>query len=143
MAQLGSTTTESSSSSLTAQVGGAVAFSRCVRAHGIPAYPDPSTAGLPPKQTPQQLGVGGPELQAAQTACRHLLVNGGRPTQTQVELYRDAMLIYARCIREHGVPNMPDPDSRGHLDIGQGTAVDVDSPRFQAAYQACESKLAP
>ena len=142
VAQLGSTTT-SSSNSVTAQVSGAVAFSRCVRAHGVPAYPDPSTTGLPPKKTPQELGVSSAELQTAQTACRHLLVNGGRPTQIQVELYRDAMLNYARCIREHGVPNMPDPDSRGHLDIGPGTGVDVDSPRFQAAYQVCKSKLAP
>ena len=38
------------------------------------------------------------------------------------------MLIYARCLRAHGVSNMPDPDSRGHLDIGPGSGVDVNSP---------------
>jgi hypothetical protein len=53
------------------------------------------------------------------------------------------MLIYARCIRVHGVSNMPDPDSRGHLDIGPGTDVDVNSPKFQAAYRVCKSKLSP
>jgi hypothetical protein len=53
------------------------------------------------------------------------------------------MLIYAKCMRAHGVSNTPDPDSRGHLDIGPGTDVDVNSPRFQAAYRVCKSKLSP
>jgi hypothetical protein len=57
--------------------------------------------------------------------------------------YRSVMLIYARCVRAHGVPNMPDPDRRGHLDIGPGSGVDVSSPRFQAAYQVCKSRLSP
>jgi hypothetical protein len=53
------------------------------------------------------------------------------------------MLIYARCLRVHGVSNMPDPDSHGRLDIGPGTDVDVNSPQFQAAYQVCKSRLSP
>jgi hypothetical protein len=143
VAQLGSTAAQITSNSSTAQVNGAVAFSRCVRSRGIPAYPDPSTAGLPPKKTPQQLGVSSAEFQAAQTACQHLLVNGGRPTQAEVQQYRNTMLVYARCIRANGVTNMPDPDSRGHLNIGPGSDVNVDSPQFQAAYQRCKSKLSP
>ena len=53
------------------------------------------------------------------------------------------MLIYARCMRKHGVSNMPDPDSRGRLDIGPGTDVRVNSPTFQAAFQVCKSMLSP
>ncbi len=145
MAQLGSTTTtrSSSSSGAAAQVNGAVAYSRCVRSHGVPTYPDPTTGGLIPKKTPQQLGVSPAVLQAAQRACIHLVPNGGRPSPAQVQQYRGAMLIYARCMRAHGVSNMPDPDSRGHLDIGPGTDVAVNSPRFQAAFQVCKSKLSP
>jgi hypothetical protein len=126
-----------------AQQNGAMAFSSCVRAHGVPAYPDPGSDGLLPKKTPVQLGVSSAELQAAQGACIHLVPNGGQPTQVQVQQYRNTMLIYARCLRDHGVSNMPDPDSRGHLDIGPGTGVDVNSPGFQAAYDTCKSKLSP
>jgi hypothetical protein len=126
-----------------AQLNGAVAFSRCMRAHDVPTYPDPGTGGVLPKKTPQQLGVSSSEFQAAQGACIHLVPNGGKPTETQVQQYRSTMLIYARCIRTHGVPNMPDPDSRGHLDIGSGTDVDVNGPKFQAAYQVCKSRLSP
>ena len=132
-----------SSGSGAAQQSGALAFSQCVRDHGVPAYPDPSGNGLLPKKTPQQLGVAASQLQAAQRSCIHLVPNGGRPTSAQVAQYRSQMLTYARCIRSHGVPDMPDPDSRGHLDIGPGTGVDVNSPAFQAAYQACKSKLSP
>jgi hypothetical protein len=60
-----------------------------------------------------------------------------------VQQYRNTMLKYARCIRSHGVPNMPDPDSMGRLDIGPGTDVDVNSPQFQTAFQACKSNLSP
>jgi hypothetical protein len=145
VAQLGSKAPHSSSSAsaASAQVNGALAFSRCMRAHRVPAYPDPTTPGLLPKKTLQQLGVSNSAFQSAQRACIHLATNGGQPSQSQVQQYRDTMLTYARCIRTHGVPNMPDPDSRGHLDIGAGTDVNVDSPKFEAAYQACKSKLAP
>jgi hypothetical protein len=143
VARLGSTRTKSNSrpSAATAQVNGAVAFSGCMRSHKVPAYPDPGSGGVIAKKTPQQLGVSPSDFQAAQSACIHLVPNGGQPTQAQVEQYRSVMLTYARCIRAHGVSNMPDPDSRGHLDIGPGTGVDVNGTQFQAAYQVCKSKL--
>lgn len=125
------------------QQTGALTFSRCMRSHGVAAYPDPSGNGLLPKKPLQQLGVSGSEYDSARGSCIHLVPNGGQPSPAQVAQYRSAMLIYARCIRTHGVPNMPDPDSRGHLDIGPGSGVDVESPRFQEAYLACRSKLSP
>jgi hypothetical protein len=144
VAGLGSTTTTTNTSSMaSAQQNGAVAFSRCVRSHGVPAYPDPGSGGLLPKKTPQQLGVSASTFEAAQKACIHLVANGGRPSPAQVAQYRSVMLGYAGCVRAHGVSNMPDPDSRGHLDIGPGTGVFVNSPKFEAAYHACKSKLAP
>jgi hypothetical protein len=125
------------------QQNGALAFSRCMRSNGVASYPDPGTGGSLPKESLQQLHVNSAQFEAAQSACIHLVPNGGRPTAAQVAAYRSVMLGYARCIRLHGVSNMPDPDARGHLDIGPGTGVDVNSPRFQAAYQACKSKLSP
>jgi hypothetical protein len=138
VAQLGSISTHASTPQ-----GGVVAFSRCMRLHGVSAYPDPGSDGLIPKKTPQEVGVSASAFQAAQRACIHLVPNRGGPTPAQVQEYRNAMLIYARCIRAHGVANMPDPDNRGHLDIGPGTGVDLNTPRFQAAFQACKSRLLP
>jgi hypothetical protein len=51
-------------------------------------------------------------------------------------------------MRKHGVPNFPDPDAEGRIKItsgvrdGQKTGVDVDSPQFRMAQQACQ-KLQP
>jgi hypothetical protein len=122
---------------------GAVAFSHCMRAHGVPSYPDPGTDGRLPKKTLAQLRVSGSEFDAAQGACLHLAPHGGQPTAAEVQRYRTVMLRYAACIRSHGVPTMPDPDSRGHLDIGPDTAVDVNGPVFQAAYRVCKKDLEP
>lgn len=141
VAQLRSTTTKSSAANSAGN--GARAFSQCMRSHKVPTYPDPSSNGLLPKKTPQQLGVSSATFQAAQGACIHLVSNGGQPSPAQIEQYRSEMLVYARCIRTHGVSNMPDPDSRGHLDIGPGTDVPVNTPKFQAAYRACKSRLSP
>jgi hypothetical protein len=144
VAHLSATTTQSSlNGAASAQLSGAIAFSRCMRSHEVPTYPDPTRAGLLPKKTPHELGVSSSEFQSAQGACIHLVANDGQPTQAQVQQYRGVMLIYARCMRAHGVLNMPDPDSRGHLDIGPGTDVDVNSPHFQSAFQLCKSRLSP
>jgi hypothetical protein len=55
---------------------------------------------------------------------------------------------YAACMRSHGVPNFPDPDSDGRLKItsgvsrsGQKIGVDVNSPRFKTAQEACKKLL--
>jgi hypothetical protein len=56
---------------------------------------------------------------------------------------------YSACMRTHGVPNFPDPDSQGRIKItsgrsanGQKTGVDVNSPQFKKAQRACQ-KLQP
>jgi hypothetical protein len=119
-----------------------LAFVRCVRSHGVANYPDPTSSGKLPTATPQQLGVSSSKVQAAENACQHLLPNGdGGPTQGQVQQYRNSLLPYARCMRSHGVSNFPDPDSRGHLDVGAGTDVPVNTPQFQRAFAACKRTL--
>jgi hypothetical protein len=93
------------------QVG--ISYANCMRSRGVPKYPDPSSAdelanGLP-KVSLQQLGVSSSHYQAAQSACAHLLPNGGRQTQTQSQRDLTAMRRYAQCMRSHGVPTWPDP----------------------------------
>jgi hypothetical protein len=55
---------------------------------------------------------------------------------------------YSGCMRSHGVPNFPDPDSKGRIKItsgvaanGQKTGVDVHSPQFDRARKACDNLL--
>jgi hypothetical protein len=62
----------------------------------------------------------------------------------------DAMLDFARCMREHGV-DMPDPDTSGggpgvvtfHADgpASAGTKLDADTSKFQEAHEACKDLM--
>jgi hypothetical protein len=91
----------------------AVAYSHCMRSHDVPGYPDPNSGntmrnGLP-KVGLQQLGVSSSQFQATQSACRHLLPNGGHAAQSASQQLLSDGLKFARCMRSHGAPNWPDP----------------------------------
>jgi len=83
----------------------AVAFSGCMRSHGVPEFPDPASRSGVPKVTPQQVGVSDARFRAAQTACASLR----QPAQAQQPQIMAGMVNFARCMRAHGIPNWPDP----------------------------------
>jgi hypothetical protein len=116
----------------------AVSFSRCMRSHGVPDFPDPASGGGVPKVTPQQAGVSNSRFQLAQRACAPLL----QPTQAQVPQIMTGLLNFARCMRSHGIPNWPDPttDRRGQpvFDI---PGTDPDSPRVSNTADECTHLL--
>lgn len=65
----------------------AVAYAHCMRHHGVPRYPDPSSSnetssGLP-KVSFQQLGVSSATFQRAANACKRLLPKGSQPSQAE------------------------------------------------------------
>ena len=87
-----------------------VAFSQCMRSHGIPGFPDPDGSGQIAKQQIRQLGVSTTVLQAAQRACNNLWPYQP-PTQSRQRQQLTDYLKFARCMRSHGVPNFPDPST--------------------------------
>ena len=88
----------------------ALAFARCMRSHGVPDFPDPSSAGEFNKTTLRQLAASNSQYQTATQACAHLLPNsGGGPTQAEIRQEWNGMASFARCMRSHGAPNWPDP----------------------------------
>lgn len=44
-------------------------------------------------------------------------------------------IAYSGCMRSHGVPNFPDPNSQGRLQLS--SSVDPNSPQFQRALKTC------
>ena len=48
---------------------------------------------------------------------------------------------FSACMRKHGVPNFPDPDSQGQLTIQGGSGLNPRSPQFQSAQKACRKLL--
>jgi hypothetical protein len=115
-------------------------YTQCMRAHGVPTWPDPNAQGKPfTPQNLQQAGIdlSSPQVQAAQSACAHLLVP---PSPAQLAQQTSEMVRYAACMRAHGVPDFPDPsttaDGGSSLDL---TPSILDSPDFQPAERACHS----
>jgi hypothetical protein len=48
---------------------------------------------------------------------------------------------YSACMRSHGVPNFPDPDSGGAIPKADAQRFGVSSSQLQAAQQACQPLL--
>jgi hypothetical protein len=141
VAQLGSTATQTSSSAdasaASAQANGALALAGCMRSNGVSTYPDPGGSGTV-KPSLQQLGVSSSRFQAALSACRHLLPNGGRPPdQAEQQQVRALSLRFSQCVRAHDVPNFPDPGSDGRIPDPATAGINQGSPKFEAANQAC------
>ncbi|HKT45230.1 MAG TPA: hypothetical protein VJQ85_10545 [Gaiellaceae bacterium] len=117
---------------------GTLAFARCMRSNGVPRYPDPNAQGRLAKESLAQLGVSGSRFQSADSACRHLLPNGGSaPSPAQEQQVRALSLRFSQCVRANGVPGFPDPDSTGRIPDPASVGIDQGSPKFEAANSAC------
>ena len=142
-ARLDDDPSSSQPSGASAQQSGALAFARCMRSHGVPNYPDPTSSGLV-KESLQQLGVSSSRFQSASSDCSHLLPNGGSgPNPAQVQQVRAQALEFSQCVRSHGVPNFPDPGSDGRIPDPATVGIDQGSPKFEAANQACRKYRPP
>jgi hypothetical protein len=90
-----------------------LAFSSCMRSHGVPNFPDPTNSNELPSGMPkvglQELGVSTSQFQAAEQRCRSVLPDGGRASPAAGQQQQNAMLKFSQCMRTHGVPSWPDP----------------------------------
>lgn len=122
-----------------------LAFSRCMRSHAVPNFPDPLPGQVAVKfPSAQDLGVSTSLYQTAQDACQHLFPNGGSaPDQTGVQQELSGMRSFSQCMRSHGVPNWPDPsvDSQGDpvFDLGRAgiSHSEAQSPQLVANMNEC------
>jgi hypothetical protein len=120
----------------------AAAFSACMRSHGVPSFPDPDSQGhLYLKVTKGgALDPSTPQFQAAQEACK-ALAPSQNTTSSDAQL-TGQMLKYAACMRAHGEPDFPDPRiSGGHFLMQLPKGINMNSPQFQSAQQACQSLI--
>jgi hypothetical protein len=151
VAQLGSTTRTSASSSAATPASGApggqaLKYSACMRSHGEPNFPDPeiSSSGdstsVRVRITPSSgIDPGSQVFKDAQQACRAFApVEGKGESGPQLSTHEQAQVLQAvACIRKHGEPNVPDPSFAGggvHLP----PSVDARGATFRAAEHACE-----
>jgi hypothetical protein len=91
-------------------------FSRCARDHGQPGFSDPI---LDPRTSRPVLPDDAPHLSdAARRACGPILARlppqalASHPPSPE---YMQGLLRFARCVRDHGLADWPDPDSLGRF----------------------------
>jgi hypothetical protein len=132
----GTPTGSGASPSSTAGQSKALAYSECVRSHGVPGFPDPSANGN--LQVNGNYGVSHSVLQAALQACSKLQPGGQSGGVSSAQNIAQG-LKYAQCMRSHGEPNWPDPSSDGAFNITASSGINVPSSAVQAAEQACQS----
>jgi hypothetical protein len=152
VAQLGTTTTSrpAKSPSVTSDSGSPLAYAKCMRAHGVADFPDPTAQGgfaLPSAVDPNSS-----TFEEANKDCQRFTPTSGLgqgPSPAQVAQAQAQALKFSQCMRSHGLADFPDPvfhSSGGGISIsikaGPGSDLTPSSPAFQAAQKVCQ-KLMP
>jgi hypothetical protein len=119
----------------------ALAYSQCMRAHGITAFPDPNSQGGISLSGGPGSGIdpNSPQFKAADQACRKLLP-GANLSPAQQAAAEAQELRYSQCMRAHGILDFPDPNGHGAISIKAqpGSDLDPNNPRYRAANNACQ-----
>jgi hypothetical protein len=118
--------------------GDRVKFAQCMREHGIDMPdPEPGNSGNADRMPD---GVDPQKVDAAMQQCKQYMPNGGEPPKADPQQV-EHQLEFAKCMRTNGVPDFPDPDANGAIQIKPGAGgqlgLDPSDPKFQAAQKAC------
>jgi hypothetical protein len=128
-----------------ANQGKAVKFAQCMRENGVSQFPDPDASGqltIDGVLNGSSIDPDSPTWNAAIDACKGLqppgFTGGGERSSDE----QDAALQFAQCVREHGVPDFPDPVNGEPL-INTYRIPSSNTPRgmsiLNAATQKCSS----
>lgn len=108
-------------------------FTECMRAEGV-------------DMDDMRTGEGGvairadkAEMSAAMEKCRKYLPNGGEPPKLSPEDV-EKMREYAKCMRENGMPDFPDPDPETGA-IKNLTVPGLTKDDFEKADEKCRDKM--
>jgi hypothetical protein len=117
-------------------------FQECMKEQGVEVQMADAGGGAGLIQASPGGGGGdsGPDpqkVQAAMEKCKQYAPNGGQPPKAD-PAQAAAMLRFAKCMRDNGVANFPDPDANGGMMIDQSSGIDPQSDSFKAAQQKCQ-----
>lgn len=131
---------------------GALAFAKCVRAHGVPNFPDPSGSGPSVQFLGSGSDINSPAFQSAQASCQRLLPGGGPDSGPPSARAHAQLLQISACMRRHGISTFPDPQpgappsklvgysaitGHGGYLLAIPSSVDMSSPAFKQAAITC------
>ena len=121
----------------------AAKFAECMRRNGVSAFPDPPASGeltIDGIANGSSLDTNSAAFTQAFSACKNLEppgFTGQKATPQQA----DARLKFAQCMRDHGVPDFPDPTPNGPLiDTNRIPSLAGKDPRNDPAFNAATQK---
>ena len=131
---------------------GALAFSKCMRANGVPDFPDP-TAGKGFGFQVNSSVSSTPAFRSAQTKCQRLLPGGPGFQAKPSKRTMAKLLRIATCMRAHRIHQFPDPlyDRPRHFTPGEyqeitdfdgatllfPTTMNLQAPAYRHALTVC------
>lgn len=116
----------------------ATKYSECMRAHGVADFPNPDAEG--------QISYGGISVskatwQNAVGACANLQPPSWSADAQRTPTQQAAALDFAQCVRDHGVPDFPDPATARDplIDTSKmrGDVSAANIPELKPAVEAC------
>lgn len=114
-----------------------MAIVTCYRTHGDPSFPDPV---YDPSDGRWHFAVSpGSAPASTQRACQHLFPSGNASPPVPQARFQQLVRL-AECLRQHGVPDWPDPDPDGSF--GLPPSLQHKSPTWVQATRAC-ARLMP
>jgi hypothetical protein len=128
-----------------------LAFSGCMRSHGVTNFPDPRSGGGIQLSSSSGINRFSPSFKSAQASCRKLLPGGGPPSHPSAQAKAQALKV-SECMRQHGVSGFPDPTlsppsspagysaliDRGGVILAIPDTINTQSPAFKQAATVCE-----
>jgi hypothetical protein len=109
-------------------------FAECMRGQGI-EMEDPGTdrGGVR-----FRVGEGNKpgDMEAAMQKCKAYAPNGGEPPKLNAEQLKQ-MRAFAKCMRENGIPDFPDPDASGRLTFQRRAGKGLRDDAFKEAQEKC------
>ncbi len=139
----------STSASKAGAVESGLAFTRCIRSHGVPNFPDPKVSGQTVRMGSAST-VQSPAFQSAAHSCQRLLPKGPPSSEPPSSQAQSRMLNVSACMRKHGISGFPDPSTSPPSNpgnsgvIGSGgyylaipKSIDTSSPAFEQAAATC------
>lgn len=110
-------------------------FAECMRSHGEPNFPDPTSNGV---FSFNGIDPNSPQYRSAQSDCQHFLPKPKPVSPAEQAKMLARAIAYSQCMRSHGEPTFPDPSTSGGGISFSLRGVDPNSPQFQSAQKACQ-----
>ncbi|MDX3006576.1 hypothetical protein PWY87_33180 [Kribbella solani] len=118
-----------------------LAFAKCMRENGVKDFPDPGDDGSQVMGKNSGIDPTSAAFKKAQEACKDLIPQIDNEAVSGEPADLTKAKVWAQCVREHGVPQLPDPEIQGKVAVVDMTNV-PNNPGgpLDAALEACEDK---